>query len=278
LSQPAASNGFDGTSKVPAIRQIERRAARESRQALRMTRRASSPRRNLVQERRPKDLETPTYKILYQSPAGLEIRQYDPYRVCTFDMSAAAGRTSSSYNPTTDAATMEPAKGNVRAFGALAGYLFGKNQEQVAMKMTAPVFMNTDDNRQTKSMSFVLPSNYWGNDNDDAAVAVTSTTGGGAQQPPQPLPESGVRIETVASTETTRAVWPFGGYALNVAAQSDELLRQLRRSSSRDEWEVAPGATVQLAQYNDPFTPPWKRLNEVSIAVIRKGDKNSGSM
>jgi hypothetical protein len=247
-------------------------------------RRSASPRRNLVQERRPKDLETPTYKVLYQSPSGLEIRQYDPYRVCTFDMSSADGRASLSYNPVTDAATMEPAKGNVRAFGALAGYLFGKNQEQVAMKMTAPVFTNTNDQRQTKSMSFVLPSNYWGNDNDDAAAAAdvtattrTTTTGGAQNKPPQPLPESGVRIETVATTETTRAVWPFGGYALNVAAQSDELLRQFRRSSSRDQWEVVPGATVQLAQYNDPFTPPWKRLNEVSIAVIRKGDKNSGS-
>ena len=28
-----------------------------------------------------------------------------------------------------------------------------------------------------------------------------------------------------------------------------------------DEWRT------ELAQYNDPFTPPWKRLNEVSVAV-----------
>jgi SOUL heme-binding protein len=203
LSQPAEANGFDNR-KVPAIRQIERRAARESNKG----RSSSRGRRNLVAERRPKDLETPRYTVLYSAKSGLEIRQYEPYRVCTYDMMGPNGSGGGrSYNPATDAATSEPAKGNVQAFGALAGYLFGKNQEKLAMKMTTPVFMNTNDNSNenennaggtTKSMSFVLPSDYWG-DGDDGA-------------PPQPLAESGVRIETVA-TGTTRAVWPFGGYA-----------------------------------------------------------------
>jgi SOUL heme-binding protein len=207
--------------------------------------------------------------VLYSGKSGLEIRQYEPYRVCTYDMMGPNGSGGRSYNPATDAVTSEPAKGNVQAFGALAGYLFGKNQEKLAMKMTTPVFMNTNDDSSydsseksngtgtTKSMSFVLPSDYWGDNGDD-----------GAAPPPQPLAESGVRIETV-STGTTRAVWPFGGYARNVAAQSDELRRQLRSVTTTTRWTVAPAATVQLAQYNDPFTPPWRRLNEVSIAVVQ---------
>lgn len=252
LSQPASANGFRNTNNYPAIRQIERRAAKESKK--------TSRRSQLVAERRPKDLETPRYTVLYTSKSGLEIRRYDPYSVCTFDMMKDGNR---SYNPKTDAATAEPAKGNVQAFGALAGYLFGKNQEKTAMKMTTPVFMSSNNNNNnnsnnigetatTKSMSFVLPSDYW-----DATK----------RPPPQPLEESGVRIETVASE--IRAVLPFGGYARNVKAQSDELRRQLQQQKSSG-WIVDPTATVQLAQYNDPFTPPWKRLNEVSIAVVEK--------
>lgn len=227
LSQPAEANGF--RPRGLAIRQIERQAKRESKD--------TTSRSNLVAERRPKDLETPNYSVLYSSKNGLEIRKYDEYSVCTYDMNG-----NRAFNPETDAATAEPAKGNVQAFGALAGYLFGKNQEQKAMKMTTPVFSTTTEQ---KSMSFVLPSDYWSK-----------------ATPPTPLDESGVRIETVSSG--IRAVLPFGGYARKIESQSEELLRQL---SATEGWTVEQGASIQLAQYNDPFTPPWKRLNEVSIAV-----------
>ena len=33
------------------------------------------------------------------------------------------------------------------------------------------------------------------------------------------------------------------------------------------DWMPVGSEPVVLAQYNDPFTPPWKRLNEVSVAV-----------
>jgi len=33
-------------------------------------------------------------------------------------------------------------------------------------------------------------------------------------------------------------------------------------------WEVAdPGEPPLLLQYNDPFTPPWKRRNELALPV-----------
>jgi SOUL heme-binding protein len=142
-----------------------------------------------------------------------------------------------------DAAVNEPAKGGVKAFGALAGYLFGKNVEKTAMKMTTPV-LTTEDKR----MSFVLPSAYW----KEGAAAI----------PPKPLQGSGVLVERVAGGE--RAVLMFGGYAVNVDTRKQELLDRTRRDA---EWEVVPGEHPVLAQYNDPFTPPWKRLNEVSIAI-----------
>lgn len=103
-------------------------------------------------------------------------------------------------------------------------------------------------------MSFVLPSTYW------------SET---APDPPQPLEGSGVRLERVADRED-RAVLMFGGYVTGRAAKEQQQL--LDRLDRDPDWQVSDDApSVQLAQYNDPFTPPWKRLNEVSVAVRRRG-------
>jgi hypothetical protein len=34
------------------------------------------------------------------------------------------------------------------------------------------------------------------------------------------------------------------------------------------EWVIADKEPMSLAQYNYQFTPPWKRLKEVSIATM----------
>lgn len=103
-------------------------------------------------------------------------------------------------------------------------------------------------------MSFVLPSEYW----KDESVLKTA---------PTPLQGSGVTLKRFQGS--SRAVRMFGGYASKQTTeeQSQRLLAQLEKDP---QWKVADGETVALAQYNDPFTPPWKRLNEVSIAVVSK--------
>ena len=248
LSSSSASSGgggggdrdFTNDRRIPAIRQIERKARQELRQS------SSSRRRNNnadMLQRRPSDLETPNYTVLTQRK-GFEIRSYEPFAVCSVNMAQLEQREA---NPKMDAAVNEPAKGSIKAFGALAGYLFGKNQEGQAMKMTTPV-LTTEDKR----MSFVLPSAYWKDDEQ-------------SPRPPQPLAESGVQVERVAGS--TRAVVLFGGYAVKVAEKKRQLLQYVHNDK---EWMVVPGATPVLAQYNDPFTPPWKRLNEVSIPVEQK--------
>jgi SOUL heme-binding protein len=238
---------FSATSSIPAIRQIEQRARREVAAA------AASPKRrrwslDTLRQRRPVDLETPTYTVLTTMPEHtIEIRSYDDYAVCSVAMNQTRAA-----DLRTDAALNEPAKGGVKAFGALAGYLFGKNVERTSMAMTSPVLTIPDQQR----MSFVLPSVYWPKTGDSVQ-----------KSPPRPLPGSGVTIEQVPGE--TRAVLLFGGYAVQVEQRQQELLQQLERGIVGG-WEVVPGATPVLAQYNDPFTPPWKRLNEVSVAVRQR--------
>ena len=212
--------------------------------------------------RRPEGLETPNYSVVEKKSGTFEIRRYEDFAVCSVPMTKERPSDSSR----TDAKISEPTLRGASAFEALAGYLFGKNEQNLSMKMTTPVLTNTrflagesssgnSDGKKEKLMSFVLPSEYW----KDESVLATA---------PQPLEGSGVSLERFEGAD--RAVVMFGGYASEkvIEQQTKLLLQELEQSSSL--WKVPEGETVSVAQYNDPFTPPWKRLNEVSVAVELK--------
>ncbi|KAL7568765.1 hypothetical protein ACA910_021755 [Epithemia clementina (nom. ined.)] len=255
-------------NSVPPILLLEQKAGREDRLNKRQ-RRTNNNRDEDLTLRRPAGLETPKYSVLEKKSSTFEIRRYEDFAVCSVSMSRDRPADSSK----TDAKVSEPTIKGAPAFGALAGYLFGKNEQNQAMKMTTPVLTNMktitaeitpeDENnnsdktkkvKQEKIMSFVLPSEYWKNETGLALA-------------PQPLEGSGVTLEHFRGED--RAVVMFGGYVSNkvIEQQSKNLLQQLKQNPN---WQVAEGATVAVAQYNDPFTPPWKRLNEVSIAVLPK--------
>ena len=183
-----------------------------------------------ILQRIPDDLETPKYKLLNPSKSSFyEIRQYEPFATCTVQMKTESDSPAGS------------------AFGTLASYLFGKNKSSTKMKMTTPVFSTSDST--TKVMSFVLPSDYWN--------AIDSA--------PQPL-DTNSGLQLIAQSKQVRAVLLFGGFATqkDVDKKKKELLDYINNDT---EWNVLNDNDFLLAQYNDPFTPPWKRRNEVSILV-----------
>ncbi|KAG7359836.1 SOUL heme-binding domain containing protein [Nitzschia inconspicua] len=211
--------------------------------------------------RRPQDLETPDYEVLAtgdellgkKKGLSIEIRRYKPYSVCSVPMNKPRPDDSTK----TDAKLRAPELKGASSFGALAGYLFGKNQQSTAMKMTTPVFttglpeeVGEGTENYGREMQFVLPSEYWGDEN--------------LQKAPAPLDGSGVILRNNESED--RAVLMFSGYASTKSSR--ERLHQLLSSlSAKDsKWKVIPN-TERIAQYNDPFTPPWRRLNEVSVQV-----------
>jgi hypothetical protein len=229
----ADSTDEASSDSVPAITSLEKRAKKD---------RNSKPSGDM-RSRLPVDLETPQYDVVIER-SGYEIRRYDAFSICSVSMSE--GRPVDAYK--TDAVVSDPKLGGARAFGALAGYLFGKNQESQPMSMTTPVINRGE--MEDKTMSFVLPSEFWKD--------------GGLSLAPQPLEGSGVTLELVESDE--RAIIMFGGYASK--SEVDAKKRQLFEKLKHDkEWEAVEDDLAVLAQYNDPFTPPWKRLNEVSVAV-----------
>jgi hypothetical protein len=148
-----------------------------------------------------------------------------------------------------------PEKAGFGAFNALAGYIFGSNKEQVKMAMTTPVI----NHGTTQKMSFVMPSNYWKTD---------------AATPPTPMEGSGVTLENrgggmIGSSSQVAVVW-FGGFASKqLVAQKKALLTSSLQQDA--EWTaVDESAEPLLLQYNDPFVPPWKRRNEVALAVTAR--------
>ena len=146
------------------------------------------------------------------------------------------------------------------AFQALAGYIFGKNKREEKMAMTTPVFtragqllcrnstfaIDATSRFPTGQMEFVLPEAYW----KDLGKA--------------PAPVSNVEL-TYGEGGLVAASY-YGGYATKdeVARRSAELVEAIEAS------DYAVAGETYSAAYNDPFTPPWRRRNEVLVAVERR--------
>ena len=193
----------------------------------------------------PDGLETPKYDVIAKRN-NFEIRNYERFSVCSVKMSQPRPDSS-----TTDRKVSQPQLPGASSFGALAGYLFGKNKDQLSMKMTTPVL--TTGEGDDKEMAFVLPSSYWDEDS--------------LQKAPLPLDNSLVQLK--GDEGGKRAVKMFGGLATSkdIELKKKVLIESLEGDK---EWEICPNANTVIAQYNDPFTPPWKRLNEISVPVQPK--------
>lgn len=226
-----------GTNGLPAVTILEKAAKMEAKASIQS---------EDLQSRLPDGLETPEYTVLAQSPKhGYEIRRYEPFSLCSVSMTKPRPEAATS----TDAQISNPQLPGASAFGALAGYLFGKNKQKTAMKMTTPVISSGDG--QDRQMSFVLPSKFW----DEK----------GTSNAPKPLDDSGVVLQRDEGGD--KAALMFGGYSGKkvVEQRTEQLLNGLEKDK---EWMAKVGAPVTLAQYNDPFTPPWKRRNEVAVTIV----------
>ncbi|GER43425.1 SOUL heme-binding family protein [Striga asiatica] len=195
------------------------------------------------------DLETVEFKVLKRSEL-YEIREVESYFIAETTMPGKYGFDFG---------------GASRSFNVLAEYLFGKNTGEKQMEMTTPVLtrrtksegekmdMTTPvitrrlENQNKWTMSFVMPSKY------------------GADLP---LPkDSSVKIKEVP--KRVIAVAAFSGFVTDEVVQRRE--SSLRRLLNDDpEFRVKEDASLEVAQYNPPFTLPLNRRNEISLEVERK--------
>ena len=181
-------------------------------------------------ERTPK-IGTPAFEIVEEQDA-FQVRKYDDFAVV---------RTARQRAVSDDGVKLgEPKMSGAGAFQALAGYIFGRNKREEKMAMTTPVFTRAGQ------MEFVLPEAYW----KDLGKA--------------PAPVSNVEL-TYGEGGLVAAAY-YGGYATTdeVARRSAELVEAIEAS------DYAVAGETYSAAYNDPFTPPWRRRNEVLVAVEKR--------
>ncbi|UWG46987.1 SOUL heme-binding protein [Halanaeroarchaeum sp. HSR-CO] len=148
----------------------------------------------------------------------------------------------------------------ITAFRRLFRYISGANERTASIAMTAPVATNggetlsmtapvrsgSDGDGDTYRMAFYLPEEY----RLETAPAPTDPTVRLVGEPPRRL-------------AVTRFSWYAPGW--RVERRERSLLTTL------DDAGVETRGEPFLLRYNDPWTPPFLRRNEVAVEVIDRG-------
>jgi hypothetical protein len=121
------------------------------------------------------------------------------------------------------------------SFRVLAAYIFGGNRESEKVAMTAPVI--TDDR-----MAFILPAGI----TKDSAPAPDGQAIEFTEIPPRKL--AALRFSWTTPPD-------------KVESKTNELVTLLQSNGIRTKGQPF------LMRYNDPWTPPFMRRNEVAIEV-----------
>jgi len=223
------------------------------------------------------DLATPSYGVLYASPV-YELRRYGRFALAETDMAAGA----------------DPAAGS--GFGPLAGYIFGGNEAGKKWEMTTPVLTDAaaardgggggegggSDRGARAKMAFVIDDDDddeegggGGEEEGEEAAAATgwgSGASGASSSATTTTTTFAAPRDPAVSTRFERAgrLWasaPVPGWPLQGDVSRAE--RRLRAALAGDgvaRATTAPGQ-YRLLRYNDPFTPPFLRRNELLVEV-----------
>ncbi|PQP96607.1 heme-binding-like protein [Prunus yedoensis var. nudiflora] len=181
------------------------------------------------------DLETVKFKVLSRRDQ-YEIREVEPYFIAETTM---PGKTGFDFN------------GASHSFNVLAEYLFGKNTTKEKMEMTTPVFTRKaqSDGVKMEMTTPVITTRLEDQDKWKMSFVIPSKI-----------------------TEVPRkivAAVAFSGFVTDEEVKQRE--SKLREALKKDgQFQVKEGTSVEVAQYNPPFTLPFQRRNEISLEVESK--------
>lgn len=168
-----------------------------------------------------KNIETPNYKVI-KTFDEVEVRLYPKMVVAKTNLADKSFDNQGS-----------------NGFRTIAGYIFGGNEKNEKIAMTAPVVMNMGD---SASMYFVMPKSY-----DKSEL---------------PTPNS-KNVQIVEVAEKTLAVITYGGFS------SDEKIEKHRKQLGQilQKNKIQTKGAFLYMGYN----APWdiiNRKNEVAIEVV----------
>jgi hypothetical protein len=171
-------------------------------------------------------IEEPPYTVLVSDPP-FEVRRYAGFVVAQTQVSGDF-----------DAASRG-------GFRRIAAYIFGDNLQaglgaERKISMTAPVTVVPEN--EGWRVHFVMPSTE------------------SVQTLPQPL---NPQIQLRPVPEHDVAAVRFGGFTTQASIQAQT--ERLRAWAQARQLKLKLNATAQIARYDDPFTLPWNRRNEILI-------------
>lgn len=168
-----------------------------------------------------KNIETPNYKVI-KTIDEVEVRLYPKMVVAKTNLADKSFDNQGS-----------------NGFRTIAGYIFGGNEKNEKIAMTAPVVMNMGD---SASMYFVMPKSY---DKEEL-----------------PTPNS-KNVQIVEVAEKTLAVITYGGFSSDEKIEKHR--KQLEQILQKNKLKTK-GAYLYMG-----YNAPWdiiNRKNEVAIEVI----------
>lgn len=185
-------------------------------------------------------IEEPEYEIIDQY-GDFEVRRYPPYLVAEVDVSGDFGAAGNS------------------AFRILAGYIFGDNDSDEKMAMTAPVESRTSAKGEKMAMTAPVTSTGAAND-DQTTYAFVMERQYTLESLPAPNDQ---RIRIRQMPERTMAVRRYSGrWTQKNYARNEEMLL-----AALDNAGIAGIGGPVLARYNSPFSLPILRRNEVMLEI-----------
>jgi hypothetical protein len=196
---------------------------------------------NLLMPPKAYALERPKHTVLHQHRYEgdlIEIRQYDPY---------VAAET------TVEADTLDSASNE--GFRRLASFIFGENQSQEKMEMTAPV-----ETRRSEKMEMTAP-------------VITGKTGVGVYSVRFVMP-SKYTLQTLPKPKDPRVrILPVPARILAVITFSGRWTPDnfAEHTSRLDRFLLQGGYSLKgeasVARYNPPITPWFLRTNEIQREI-----------
>ncbi len=180
--------------------------------------------------------ELPPYTVLRQF-AQAELRQYAPQLVAEVTV---AGERDEAINA---------------GFRILAGYIFGKNEGSRKVAMTTPVTQTP----AAETIAMTTPVTQ-----TKAGQAWVVRFGMPKQYTMETLPTpTDARIRFAITPPSKRAAVRFSGFAgdAKIAKQTERLDAFITQQQLKRVGEPV------MAFYDDPFTLPWNRRNEISAEV-----------
>ena len=190
--------------------------------------------------------EEPSYQIL-QTTEDYELRRYEPYRVAEVEVRGDFEEVGS------------------EAFRILAGYIFGDNQGEAKIAMTAPVSQRPAETPVEKAgtrLEMTAPVTQRAADtaSDTYVISFVMPKSFSLEALPRPTnPRIRLREEPAVRVAARR----YSGSWSEARYREEE--RRLLDALQRDG--LQPRGTPIYARYNSPFSLPMLRRNEILVPL-----------